>query len=155
MRLYHGSNVKIIEIDLAKSKVGKDFGCGFYLTPDFNVAQNQARRRADVEGGTPVVNSYEFDAKCAAQLKTVVFDCYSVDWAQFVRDNRANRSRVQIHDFDIVVGPIADDDIGMQMRKFNAGRITIDEFMEAIKWKKVTIQYFFATEQAIKLLTKL
>ena len=32
MRLYHGSNIDIAEIDLAISKVGKDFGCGFYLS---------------------------------------------------------------------------------------------------------------------------
>ncbi|MBQ4082862.1 MAG: DUF3990 domain-containing protein [Bacteroidaceae bacterium] len=29
MRLYHGTNVEFEEIDLTKSKVGKDFGCGF------------------------------------------------------------------------------------------------------------------------------
>lgn len=29
MILYHGSNIDIAEIDLAISKVGKDFGCGF------------------------------------------------------------------------------------------------------------------------------
>lgn len=29
--LYHGSNVDIEQIDLKRSKKGKDFGCGFYL----------------------------------------------------------------------------------------------------------------------------
>lgn len=33
MILYHGSNVSVAEIDLGMSNVGKDFGCGFYLTP--------------------------------------------------------------------------------------------------------------------------
>ena len=32
MRLYHGSNVVIQQIDLAKCKPYKDFGQGFYLT---------------------------------------------------------------------------------------------------------------------------
>ena len=32
MILYHGSNVDIESIDLGRSSVGKDFGCGFYLT---------------------------------------------------------------------------------------------------------------------------
>ena len=32
MILYHGSNMEIKEIDLSASKVGKDFGCGFYLS---------------------------------------------------------------------------------------------------------------------------
>lgn len=29
MILYHGSNVEIVEVDISKSRVGKDFGCGF------------------------------------------------------------------------------------------------------------------------------
>ncbi|MBQ8239528.1 MAG: DUF3990 domain-containing protein [Bacteroides sp.] len=31
MKLFHGSNINIEQIDFLKSKVGKDFGCGFYL----------------------------------------------------------------------------------------------------------------------------
>ena len=31
IRLYHGSNVAIEQIDLSRSKRGKDFGQGFYL----------------------------------------------------------------------------------------------------------------------------
>ncbi|MDO4497158.1 MAG: DUF3990 domain-containing protein [Bacteroidales bacterium] len=54
MILYHGSNTDIKKIDLSRSKVGKDFGCGFYLTPDLQIAQKQACRRADIEGGTPL-----------------------------------------------------------------------------------------------------
>ena len=32
MKLYHGSNLAIDEIDLSKCKPYKDFGQGFYLT---------------------------------------------------------------------------------------------------------------------------
>ena len=73
----------------------------------------------------------------------------------FVKKNRANKTRNQAHDYDIVVGPIADDDIGMQMRRFNAGRITIDEFLENLKYKHIVLQYFFGTQNAIKHLRKL
>jgi len=34
LTLYHGSNVVIDNIDLSRSRLGKDFGCGFYLNPD-------------------------------------------------------------------------------------------------------------------------
>lgn len=155
MILYHGSNTDIQTIDLEKSKVGKEFGCGFYLTPDFVVAQNQAKRRADIEGGEPIVNCYEVDEAALASFKVATYEGYSTQWAEFVKVNRANRTRLQLHDFDIIIGPIANDDIGMQMRKFNAGRITLEQFMKAIEWKEVTIQYFFGTERSIKLLKKL
>lgn len=32
MKLYHGSNTDIKQIDIAKSKPNKDFGRGLYLT---------------------------------------------------------------------------------------------------------------------------
>lgn len=32
MILYHGSNIEIVQIDLACSKPNKDFGKGFYLS---------------------------------------------------------------------------------------------------------------------------
>ena len=34
MILYHGSNIAIDEIDFEKSRPGKDFGVGFYLSAD-------------------------------------------------------------------------------------------------------------------------
>ena len=57
MILYHGSNIDIKEIDLNKSKVGKDFGCGFYLTPDKNQAYRMAEKKTLIIGqGMPVLN---------------------------------------------------------------------------------------------------
>lgn len=45
MILYHGTNISFSEIDLSKGKVAKDFGVGFYLTDDQNVARRQAERK--------------------------------------------------------------------------------------------------------------
>ena len=45
MILYHGTNSIIKSIDLSHSRVGKDFGAGFYLTPDEHIAQRQAERK--------------------------------------------------------------------------------------------------------------
>ncbi len=47
MILYHGTNVEFEEIDLTKSKVGKDFGCGFYLSADREQALELAKRKAE------------------------------------------------------------------------------------------------------------
>lgn len=61
MKLYHGSNVVIEEIDLAKCKPYKDFGQGFYLTEIKEQAFEMAKRTAKIYGGNPVVNEFEFD----------------------------------------------------------------------------------------------
>ena len=157
MKLYHGTNTDIEHIDFTISKVGKDFGVGFYLTPDLESAKRQAKRRADIEGGTPIVLTYEFNDSVlnGEELKIISFEHYTIEWAMFVKKNRANKTRNQAHDYDIVVGPIADDDIGMQMRRSNAGIITIDEFLENLKYKHIVLQYFFGTQNAIKHLRKL
>ena len=48
MRLYHGSSVYIDTIDVSLSKVGKDFGCGFYLSPDREQAEKMAAKNGQI-----------------------------------------------------------------------------------------------------------
>ena len=50
MILYHGTNATIQNIDLNQSRVGKDFGLGFYLTTDEQVAIRQAARKLEQFG---------------------------------------------------------------------------------------------------------
>lgn len=46
MRLYHGSNIEISNIDLNKCRPYKDFGKGFYLTEIRDQAEKMASRVA-------------------------------------------------------------------------------------------------------------
>ena len=120
MILYHGSNTDIAEIDLSVSKVGKDFGCGFYLSADKEQALELAARKTEQLGvGTPMLNSYEFQE-------------YSREWAEFVLMNRRNRTRVPSHSYDIVIGPIANDSVGFQIRRLTSGLIDMDKFLEEL-----------------------
>ena len=158
MILYHGSNVDIESIDLSRSSVGKDFGCGFYLTASKEQAERMGKRRARLYGGEMVVSSFEFDEKAAreAGMNIKVFESYSKEWADFILANRKNDSRTQIHDFDIVHGPIANDDVGYQIRRLLAGLITIETFLNELKFKEgITYQDFFATERSVQFLKKL
>ncbi len=159
MILYHGSNILIREIDLSMSKVGKDFGCGFYLSSDMAQALELADKKTEQLGfGTPVLNVYDFDESCLAGTDLFVgrYDGYTLEWARFVLMNRKNRTRIQAHDYDIVIGPIANDAVGFQIRRLTSGLIDIDRFMEELKYMKgVTMQYFFGTEKALKYLTRI
>ncbi len=153
MILYHGTNAIIKNIDIAQSRVGKDFGLGFYLTPDKQVAHRQAERKFEQFGtGEVLVYKYFVDEETLKTLRVLRFDDYSLDWAKFVLSNRRNRSRQQMHDYDIVKGPIADDVVGYQIRRVEEGIISEEQFLEEIKFHTVTIQYLFATQKAINLL---
>ena len=155
MKLYHGTNAEKLRIDLKESRVGKDFGIGFYLTPDKQVAQRQAERKFEQYGvGEARVYEYTIDDNALQALKVLQFDSYTMEWARFVLMNRKNRTRTQVHNYDIVIGPIADDVIGYQIRRVEEGIITEEQFLEEIKYHTVTIQYMFATDMAIQSLQR-
>ena len=61
IRLYHGSNTIIEEIDLSKGRPNKDFGRGFYVTTIKEQAEKMARRVARIYGGEPYVTVFEID----------------------------------------------------------------------------------------------
>lgn len=156
MKLFHGSNVEIESIDLALGRRGKDFGKGFYANPDYMQAVEFCSSVIRREGvGVPTVTSFYFDESALNVLNVMRFDGYSKEWAEFILLNRNNTSDVPVHDYDIVVGPIADDGVGTQIRRLSRGFITFDAFLEELKYSKVSIQYFFGTEEAIKYLKKI
>jgi len=107
MKLYHGSYIKIDEIDLAKAKPYKDFGRAFYLTKFYEQAKNWADRLSKEHGTESIVTEFEFDEYAYEDdsLKVQVFENYNEQWLDFIVFNRSNRK--QAHDYDIVEGPIA------------------------------------------------
>ena len=156
IRLYHGSNVPIYDIDLSKSNRGKDFGHGFYLNPNEYQAREMAEAKADFLGGKPVVSIFEFDPVCLndSGLNVKIFNTYSEDWAEFVVENRRNKTNIQAHEYDIVVGPIADDKVGVQIRRFVSGYISASKLIKELQFKESSIQYFFGTEKSLKFLKR-
>ena len=61
MKLYHGSYIKIDEINLAKAKPYKDFGRAFYLTKIYEQAKTWADRLSKEHGTESIVTEFEFD----------------------------------------------------------------------------------------------
>lgn len=156
LELFHGSNLPIEQIDLSLCKPYKDFGKGFYLTDILQQALDMAYRRTRVVGsGTPTVTKYLFDEKllCDGNLKVLSFDAPSKEWAKFILANRDRKSKF-VHDYDVVIGPIADDGVAFQLQKFKDGGITLNELVKELTYKHLNHQYFFGTEKAISLLQR-
>ncbi len=157
MILYHGSNVQIERIELEKSKPFKDFGRGFYLSPDKQQAEKMAIFRSKVLGNAPIVTEFSFDERKLydGTLRFLSFDSYTEEWAKFVLKNREESDSFQ-DDYDVIYGPIANDRIGLQIHKLMEKSIDMQEFLHRIKYfKGVTYQYFFGTDCAISYLKKL
>lgn len=159
MRLYHGSNIAIEQPNLLRSKPFKDFGQGFYLSPIYEQAFKRAKQVTELlQGGIPIVTTFEWNEQSVIDigLNIKVFDDYCREWAEFVLANR-DRSRIHpIHNYDIVIGPIADDGVTYQLRRYREGDITMERLIEELKYAKgLTIQYFFGSERALSYLKKL
>lgn len=91
--------------------------------------------------------------KNSTHLRIRIFNDYSEEWADFVF---ANREGNDVEQYDIVYGPIADDKIGLQIRKLKDGAIDRKEFLTRLKYiKGVTFQFYFGSEAAIKCLKKI
>ncbi|MBO5625221.1 MAG: DUF3990 domain-containing protein [Prevotella sp.] len=158
MKLYHGTNTDFMAIDLNKSQRGKDFGCGFYLSESEKQAEEMAKFKVQLFGGQSIVQTYEFDEARLndGALQFMRFDGYTKDWAMFILANRQNKSADNIHDYDVVYGPIANDKVGAQIRNFIEQNINMDTFLERLKYMKgITFQYFFGSEKAIQMLRRL
>ena len=158
MILYHGSNVSIEKVDLNKCKPFKDFGRAFYLSSDLAQAEEVANSRVVFFGGQAVVTRFEFDDSLLMSdlLKIKMFHAYSRDWADFVFKNRDKQNAESQSEWDIVYGPIANDRVGVQIRKFRDLTISMSEFIEALKYMKgITFQYAFCSEESIKYLYRL
>ncbi len=155
MKLYHGSNMVIDQIDLSKCKPFKDFGQGFYLTEIKEQAEQMARRTSAIYGGKPIVTEFELDEIALKNLSVKTFEEPNEEWALFVMANRSRKNMQSIHSFDIVRGPVADDTIATLFRNFDDGLIDLQMLVNGLKYKKVSSQYFFHSAEAIKYLHRI
>ena len=156
MTLYHGTNADIELIDLTKGMRHKDFGKGFYVTPDKNTAIRMAQKKARLFGGVPTLITYELDpVALQSDLKVKVFpEKACVEWLLFVDVNRDKDTINPIHDYDIVIGPIADDGVVLQLTNYREGIYSPEQAALQLQDKYLDQQYYFGTERALQYLNK-
>ena len=140
MTLYHGSNVKVEKPEILVSGFYKDFGYGFYCT---NI-EKQAQKWAMTKRGESVVSVYQHQSD--NELKMLTFPKMTEEWVDFVVDCRRG---IQ-HDFDMVEGPMADDQIWDYVEDFMEGTITREAFWVLAKFKNPTHQIVFCTQKSLK-----
>ena len=105
--------------------------------------------------GEPVVMEFDVEEGDIKDLHTLVFDDYSEQWAEFILANRNNSTGAPVHDYDIVIGPIANDRVGVQLWKYENRLIDMPTLVSKLKYMKgLTVQYFFGTEKALAILKR-
>ncbi len=157
MILFHGTNQDIETIDLSKGIRNKDFGKGFYLTPNRPTAERMAQKKARLFGGTPYVITYEMDDFVFdTDLNVKVFpEKASVEWLLFIDANRDRSKTGPVHDFDIVIGPIANDGVVLQLTNFREGIYSAEQAAKLLQDRYLDQQYYFGSERALAFLHKI
>lgn len=138
--IYHGSNTAVEKPRILINGHYKDFGYGFYCT---NI-EKQAKRWALTRRGASVVSHYQYVK--SKELKILEFPDMTEEWLQFVVDCRSGKE----HNFDIVEGPMADDQIWDYVEDYLNKKITKEAFWELVKFKYPTHQIVFCTERALE-----
>lgn len=116
------------------------------------------RKTRFLNEGSPTLSCFEFDKDEATKngLNIKVFPDYSEEWAEFVVMNRKNNTDVPAHPYDIVIGPIADDTVGVQIRRFIMGYLSASALVEELRFKgDYAVQFFFGTPKAVGLLKRI
>lgn len=164
MILYHGSNCVIDTINFSLCRPYKDFGRGFYCTEIKEQAELMAKRVANIYGGIPYVTAFELDEKIYEneQLHIRVFTKPTREWAIFVLNNRDRKfidttslECNQDNKYDMVIGPVADDDLALLFRTFTRGLINIETLVKEMKYKRFSNQYSFHTDRVISYLKRI
>lgn len=157
MIVFHGTNGDIEEVDLTKGSRFKDFGQGFYVTPDLETAQRMARKKAKLFGGKPTVIVYEFHDEMVVNtnLRMKAFpEKATAEWIRFIDQNRNCKLGSSSHDFDIVIGPIADDGVVVQLTNYRNEILTPEDAARRLQDRYLDQQIYFGTSKALQLLKK-
>lgn len=141
MTVYHGSYIAVEKPKIIIGKNTKDFGVGFYCT----VLREQAERWAKrYDNG--IVNTYT--VKLDTGLKILEFREMTEEWLDFIINCRHGKP----HDYDIVIGAMANDQIYNFIADYIDGIITRDQFWAMARFKYPTHQINFCSQSALQCL---
>lgn len=147
--LYHGTAWPFQIIDLSRSRDKRDFGRGFYTTE----LQAQAREWAhNIRLRNPntaegeYVHIYRFAPDDKLSIKR--FDGITPEWLELIT---LHRSKGGLHHaYDVVIGPVANDNTFLTINRYMDGIYTEAEAMERLRHSRPNNQVSFHTEKALK-----
>lgn len=149
LMVYHGTCSDFDKIDLKKSHNRRDFGKGFYTT----VLRSQSKEwayRLSLREKKNRYYVYEFVFQEVAALRVKRFDTLNEEWLEFIKLNRS-KGGLQ-HEYDVVIGPVADDNTMETVQLYIANILTAKEAVERLRYSKVNNQVSFHTEKALEYL---
>ena len=155
MILYHGSIVKVENPMIIKTEQGRDFGYGFYTTEIKEQAIRWAIRKRLIarkkgHNEKAIVSIYDFNENARSELKILHYPEPTLEWLDMICACRQNPGYQ--HGYDIVIGKIANDNVGETVSYVAAGVMRREDALERLKFQKINNQFCFNTERALNYL---
>ena len=145
--LYHGTAADFEQISLRKSHNRRDFGIGFYTT----ILEKQAKEwgyRLSLREKKKQYYVYQYIFRESDNLRVKRFNALDKEWLKFIKENRS-KGGLQ-HSYDVVIGPVADDNTMETVQLYLTGILTANEAVERLKYNQVNNQVSFHTEKALR-----
>lgn len=154
MLLYHGSTMAVRKPIVSRGRGKTDFGKGFYTTTSREQAEKWAQIKRDRMGeeAHAIVSVFELDDAVLNNpaYHTRHFDGATAEWLDFVVGNR--RGEVH-HNFDLIMGPVANDKLYATITLYENGILDANAAIEQLNTHQLFDQLSFHTTKACKLLT--
>ncbi len=143
--VYHGSDSVIDNPKYNGGRRFSDFGNGFYVTTNIEMAKSWATRKKDKPA---YVNKYTLITE---GLISLTFDL-DLDWLLFIAYNRGlveneevkniiSQKYKDIDQYDVIIGPTADDRMFDTLNMFLSNTITLEHCIQALNSMDLDIQY--------------
>jgi len=140
MILYHGSSVAVTAPDLQHTREDIDFGGGFYLTADIDMAKKWACAKRN-----SVVSVFDVDLE---RLNIYEFGL-NEEWLDYIKANRAEGGNPHYDNYDMLIGPTADDKLFITLQEYIDGDITKRQAIEYLNIAGFSNQYVIKNEDAL------
>lgn len=142
IKVYHGSNCEVKEPSLSYGREDADFGIGFYVTTDVEMAEKWAARRRN-----PIINVYTVDLDSLNGLEFGL----NKGWLDFVVQNRSGNKRVEIDlsEIDYIKGATADDRLFAVVEQYESNLLDVDTAIKAMSAMKIGEQIALVSEESV------
>lgn len=151
--VYHGSDEIIDNPTHNGGRHFSDFGLGFYVTTNIEMAKSWASRRTNKPA---YVNKYMLNTE---GLTSLTFDL-DLHWLLFIAFNRGliineeikiilENKYSDINDYDVIIGPTADDRMFDTLNLFFGNNITLEHCLKSLNSMDLDIQYNIKSNKGI------
>ena len=151
MKLFHGGTQIIEKPVMLESQRLLDFGKGFYTTTNQNQAERWAsiKKRRFEKNSKAIITIYQISKDLFANNNYKIKEFTKADkqWLDFII---ANRNGEISHNYDIVIGPVANDTLYATITLYESGILNKEETIKRLKVHKLFDQISFHNNEVLK-----